>query len=430
MSLSNLDRWLAGRMGREAVPTRPELNAWLLERLKELVDHARRGSPYYARHLAGVDTANLTSLDDFSHLPMIEPELLRTNPDSLLSVSRDEIERVVTLSSSGTTGTPKRIFHTTADLEATRDFFSWGMANMVEPGGTVLVLLPGARPGGVGRLLGDALERQGSRAVTHGELTDAGAAVDQCLSENVSCVVGSPAHVNLLAHAWSVRGLPGNVIRSALLCWDIIPDAVCAGVADLLGCRVYRHWGMIETGLGGAVECVPGSGMHLRETDVFVEIVDPHTGRLLPDGVFGDMVVTTPLKRGMPIIRYHTGDVGRILPGRCDCGSPLRRLDPLVRRRRDGVPLSSGILTLRELNEALYAVPGVADFVARLKGYTLHLTVCGDGRADAILEALKRLPAVAGGLADGSLNVDIENKHGAGPAVPGLGKRRIEIGVA
>jgi phenylacetate-coenzyme A ligase PaaK-like adenylate-forming protein len=428
MGRTNLDCWLAGRMGRDTVPSVPELHDWQLERLKELVDHARRGSPFYARHFSGVRGADLGSLEDFSRLPVITPEQLRTNPDALLSVSRDAIERVVTLSSSGTTGEPKRIFHTADDLAATVDFFGWGMANMVEPGGTALVLLPGARPGGVGQLLDEALSRHGARAVAFGELTDAGAAVDRCLAEGASCVVGSPAHVNLLAHAWAARGLPKGAIRSALLCWDVIPDAVCASVTERLGCRVFRHWGMIETGLGGAVECQPGSGMHLRETDVYVEIVDPSTGALLPDGEFGDMVVTTPLKLGMPLIRYSTGDVGRILAGECGCGSPLRRLDPLVRRRRDGVPLPSGPLALRDLNEILYAVPGVADFAARLAGNTLHLIVCGDAEGGTVLAALETLPVVAAGLADGSLGVDIENRHDAAPAVAGLKKRRIAIG--
>jgi phenylacetate-coenzyme A ligase PaaK-like adenylate-forming protein len=428
MGRTNLDCWLAGRMDRDTVPSASELRGWLLERLKELVDHARQGSPFYNRHLSGVRGADLYSLEDFSRLPMITPDHLRDNPDALLSVSRDAIERVVTLSSSGTTGEPKRIFHTADDLAATVDFFGWGMANMVEPGGTALVLLPGTRPGGVGQLLDEALSHHGSRAVAFGELTDAGEAVDRCLAENATCVVGSPAHINLLAHAWEARGLPKGAIRSALLCWDVIPDAVRASVAGRLGCRVFRHWGMIETGLGGAVECRPGSGMHLRETDVYVEIVAPHTGALLPDGEFGDMVVTTPLKLGMPLIRYRTGDVGRILAGECGCGSPLRRLDPLVRRRRDGVPLPSGPLTLRELNEILYGVSGLADFAARLEGDTLHLTVCGDVPKETVLAALKNLPVVAGGLANGSLEVDIENRRGAEPAVAGLEKRRIAIG--
>jgi len=428
MARPPLDCWLAGRMNRDTVPSGPELRAWLVERLKELVDHARHGSPFYCRHLAGVRGADLDSLEDFAQLPMITADHLRAKPDALLSVSRDDIERVVTLSSSGTTGEPKRIFHTADDLKATVDFFGWGMSNMVAPGGTALVLLPGARPGGVGQLLDEALSRHGSSAVALGELTDAGAAVDRCLAEGASCVVGAPAHVNLLAHTWEKRGLPKGVIRSVLLCWDVIPDAVRASVTERLGCKVFRHWGMIETGLGGAVECAPGSGMHLRETDVYVEIADPVTGALLPDGEFGDMVVTTPLKLGMPLIRYRTGDVGRILAGECACGSPLRRLDPLVRRRRDSVPLSSGPLALRELNEILYAVPGLADFAARLADDTLHLTVCGDVPAEAVLTALKSLPVVAGGLQTGSLKVKIENRRDAAPAVSGLEKRRIVIG--
>jgi len=429
--IPKLDRCLARRMGRDERVSVPDadLRAWQLDRLARIVAHAKSGSPFYARHLADVDPASIRSFADFARLPFLYPDDLRRGPEQLLCVSQDEIARVVTLTSSGTTGEPKRIFHTAADLEATTEFFALGMSNMVAPGDTVLVLMPDDRPGGVARLLGQALERGGARAVAH-PLDDADRALDHCLAEGAKCVIGSPAHLNLLALAFVARAVPAGTLRSVLLCWDAIPDAVVRNCERAFGCAVFRHWGMIETCLGGGVECSPGSGLHLREADIFLEIVDPSTGAPLPDGETGELVLTTPLRLGMPFIRYRTGDLGRILPGVCPaCGSPLRRLDPRVRRAGEGA--AGGAPCLDELNEALYAVDGLGDFAAGLEGGRLAVRYCGlgHGLGEGVRAALENTSAVGQALRSGDMALDLVFGGGLVPAVPGLGKRKIRSGV-
>lgn len=437
MAPAPLDHWLCRRMGLpqavsrpplSAVPGRDELRRWQLARLRELVAHAQARSPFYAAHLRGVDASRLGSLEAFSSLPAITPEQVRQAPEQLLCVSQGDIARAVTLASSGTTGPPKRIFHTEADLDATREYFRWGMSAMVHAGETALVLMPGERPDGVGRLLMDALGDMGARAAAHGVMTSAEDALARCRAEKARCVVGAPAHVHLLARLWQRKQLPLGKIRSVLLCWDTIPDAIVRSVAQAFGCRVFRHWGMIETGLGGAVECEPGSGMHLRETDVYLEIIDPDTEAPLPDGEFGEMVLTTPLRLGMPLIRYRTGDRGRILPGTCRCGSPLRRLDAAVRRLEEGVHARNGRITLHELNDSLYALPDLDDFAAEFDGAVLRIRALGfDLRQEDVQAALRSIPSVKRGCAAGTLALTIDIENGGVPAVPGLGKRRIQI---
>jgi phenylacetate-coenzyme A ligase PaaK-like adenylate-forming protein len=411
-----------------AAPSSEQVRRWQLARLREVVAHARHASPFYAAHLAGVDAPAIRTATDFSRLPLLTAEAVRNAPEQLLCVSRDEIARVVTLHSSGTTGPPKRIFHTPDDMEATVDYFRWGMAAMIGHGQTALVLMPGQRPGGVGQLLVQALARAGARAVPHGELTRAGDALDQMIGEKADCLVGPAAHVNMVAREWEARGLPRGRIRSVLLCWDTAPDAVVRNVGRIFGCQVFRHWGMIETGLGGAVECAPGSGMHLRETDVYLEIVDPATAAPLPDGEFGEMVVTTPLRRGMPLIRYRTGDMGRILPSACPCGSPLRLLDPFIRRMGDGARVGTGTLTLAELGEALYALPGLRDFAAWHGPRTLKIRACGDAKTleQSVRSALRSIPVIEQAVAADRLDIVIETTSDDAPAVPGLGKRRLQ----
>lgn len=428
MAQTALDQWLVRRMGwaGESLPTPEEVRAWQLARLREMVAHAQANSPFYRQQFEGVDASSIRSESDFSGLPMMTPDDVREGPERLLCVSQDDIARVVTLQSSGTTGQPKRIFHTQDDLEATADFFDWGMRSMIEPGQTALVLMPGERPGGVGRLLADAVGRFGACAVSHGVMEDAGAALEHVMAENAECIVGPSAHINLLACEWERRDLPQGQIKSVLLCWDAIPDSVVRNVERILGCRVYRHWGMIETGLGGAVECAPGSGMHVREPDVFLEIVDPRTGRTVPGGEFGEMVVSTPLRRGMPLIRYRTGDLGCIILGQCECGSPLRRLDPHVRRAAEGVQTDSGALRLTELNEVLYGVPGVGDFAAEWDGQVLRIRLSArESVREHAERALASMPVIAQGLEKNCMRIELVVKNDVSPAVPGLGKRRI-----
>ncbi|WP_419786655.1 DVU_1553 family AMP-dependent CoA ligase [Pseudodesulfovibrio sp.] len=424
-----LDRCLARRMGRDdkSPVSDKELRSWQRDHLARIVAHAKANSPFYARHLADADPTAIHSFEDFAKLPFLMPEDVGRAPEQLLCVSQDEIARVVTLTSSGTTGEPKRIFHTAEDLEATTDFFSWGMSRMVTPGKTVMVLMPDDRPGGVARLLGEALKRFGVRAVAHGVMHDAEQALYHCLEEDVCCIIGSPAHVNLLAMAAASRSFSGWSPRAVLLCWDSIPDAVVHNCERALGCEVFRHWGMIETCLGGGVECSPGSGLHLREADIYLEVVHPVTGALLPDGEVGELVLTTPLRMGMPFIRYRTGDLGRLIPGECWCGSPLRRLDPHVRRAcvdADGV-------ILEELNEALYAVDGLGDFAAALDNGKLSVRYCGLGSRleEKVRSALETVPSVRHSLTSGNMALDLIFGGELVPAVPGLGKRYIRNGV-
>ncbi|WP_147820872.1 DVU_1553 family AMP-dependent CoA ligase [Salidesulfovibrio onnuriiensis] len=423
MGLPPLDRWLMRRMGlreKSGAPSPKQVRAWQLEKLRETVAHAKAHSPFYARLYSEVSPGDIRTMEDFARLPAITPKDLRDAPEQLLCVSQDDIARVVTLQSSGTTGKPKRVFHTGDDLEATVDYFDWGMRSMVEPGQTALVLMPGDRPGGVGRLLMEALGRNRAQAVAYGVLEDASQAVDTLLETNARCIVGPAAHVNMLARHWEKRGLPEDRIRSVLLCWDAIPNAVVRNAKQAFGCRVFRHWGMIETGLGGAVECAPGSGLHLRETDVHVEIVDPKTGEVLPDGRFGEIVVSTALRRGMPLLRYRTGDRGRILPGACACGSPLRRLDPHIKRLEQHSPV-----TLLELGEALYSLPEVHDFHATLKGAALTVRICGQGSRleEKARAAINNILAVRHATDTNSLRIEITAEESHAPAISGLGKR-------
>ena len=111
-----------------------------------------------------------------------------------------------------------------------------------------------------------------------------------------------------------------------LLSADNVPDAISNELRRIWGCEVFTHYGMTEMGFGGGVECEARNGYHLREADLYIEIVDPETGRSVSQGDPGEVVFTTLTRRGMPLIRYRTGDVSRFVPGPCPCGTVLKTL--------------------------------------------------------------------------------------------------------
>jgi len=423
MPLPWLDLWLNRAMDREgadAPPTAAEFTRWQLARLRETLAWAKAHSPFYASRLAGIDPAVLRAPADLTRLPRTGADDLRLTPDAFLCVSRDEVAQPVTLSSSGSSGPPKRLFFGADDLERTCEFFNYGMRNLAAPGQNVLVLLPGAREGGVGRLLADALARFGARGVLPEPGAGPGEALELALAEDARVVVGAPTHVQALAALWAARGLPSGRIHTVLLCWDMVPRTLKDNVRRLLGCRVLTHWGMTETGLGGAVDCAEDSGMHVRGADLFIEITDPATGHAVPPGRPGEIVVSTLSRRAMPLIRYRTGDMARLLPGTCACGSPLPRLDRLAGRLGQGLTLYSGeVLDLGELDEALFAVPGLADFRAELvpgRPLTLRLAVVhhgGSGTLEAVRQAALGVEAVRRACADGALGLTVVAVPGA-----------------
>ena len=130
---------------------------------------------------------------------------------------------------------------------------------------------------------------------------------------------------------------------------------------------MFQHYGMTETGLGGGVECEAFAGYHLREADLYYEVVDPNDGRPVPDGEMGEVVFTTLTREGMPLIRYCTGDFASFIPSPCSCQSILRRMSPVRGRMGGGVSLggSSGI-SMPDLDEAVFAVSGVMNYQAEI----------------------------------------------------------------
>jgi len=410
------------------------LRAYQLERLKETVDYARRKSLFYGIHLARFASGPIGDLGDVESLPLTTADDIRIDPWRFIAVSQDEIARIVTLRTSGTTGDSKRLFFTVDDLEQTIDFFCHGMSTLVEPGQRVLIFLPGDKPDGVGDLLARGLGRMNAEGIIHGPVRDVRAAVDDIVRHRIDCLVGIPTQVLGIARSKAASAIGKGTIKSVLLSTDYVPAAIAHELGRTWGCPVYRHYGMTEMGLGGGVECEAHEGYHLREADLYFEVIDPRTGEPLPDGETGEVVFTTLARKGMPLIRYLTGDMARFIPGPCPCGSELRRLGT-VRGRRDGrVDLGQGtVLTLPDMDEALFPLPGLLNYEPTLSTRgaktCLEIAAFGEGadrpEAEVILKALEKVPAIRNAIAGGYLELSAVRFVGENWFTTGTAKRGI-----
>lgn len=387
MHKTTLEQWLSEKLGISEPPDTAHLRDYQLRKLRETVSLVKEKNRFYSEQLRAVRPEDLTTLSELALLPFTTPAQLQEAPTDFLCVSPREISRIVTLSTSGTTGSPKRLFFTEADQELTADFFHRGMMTLTAPGDRVMIFMPGSTPGSVGELLSKGLRRFGAEPVVYGPIRDYADAFKALVEQRITALVGIPSQILALSRTPGVD--QGKLrLKSVLLSADYVPHSVSRWLEQLWGTQVYGHYGMTETGLGGGVACEAREGYHLREADLLFEVINPQTGASVPDGVYGEVVFTTLTRQGMPLIRYRTGDSARFLTEPCPCGTVLRRLDHVRGRMAAEAQLRGGaVLALWELDEIIYADKTILSYEAALvdspAGDCLRLTVyTADGRVD------------------------------------------------
>jgi phenylacetate-coenzyme A ligase PaaK-like adenylate-forming protein len=237
------------------------------------------------------------------------------------------------------------------------------MSTMVHEGDRVLILLPDKTPDSVGDLLYRGLERIGVKPFKHGPVHDLNETLHCICGNRINCLVGVPTQVLALVRFQQARKQEYPVrLKSILLSTDYVPEAISSIIESAWNCAVFNHYGMTEMGLGGGVFCEGDHGYHLREADMYFEIIDPRTSQTVPDGETGEVVFTTLTRHGMPLIRYRTGDRSRFLPEPCPCGSELRSLEKISSRMQQEFQISGQPYHISDLDEILFAIPGLINY--------------------------------------------------------------------
>jgi phenylacetate-coenzyme A ligase PaaK-like adenylate-forming protein len=198
----------------------------------------------------------------------------------------------------------------------------------------MLVLMPCRSPYSVGDLLSRGLARLSVRAVAHGPMQSPQAAVEAIVQNRIDCLVGVPSEMAALSQYPGREQIPAGQIKSIWLGTQDARRRVAGEIGRAWGCRVFEHYGAAPMCPGGGVQCGVRDGFHLREADLFVEIVDPDTARPTADGTSGEVVVTTLTREAMPLVRYRTGHRADVMAALCQCGTVLRRLENIHQKRK------------------------------------------------------------------------------------------------
>ena len=372
MKTTPLQRWIIERTALKS-SSQETLQAYQLGEIQKTLMYAKEKSRFYQRTLSDIDLHSIRTLKDFESIPFTTPEDIKQSVHDFVCVPSSDIERIVTLNTSGTTGDEKRLFFTHEDLEATIDFFQYGMNCLVDENDKVMVLLPGVAQASIGDLLKKALSRSNIECVVHGLLNDVEKSV-QCIEKHkITCIVGIPMQILYLSKL--KPELFYTQIKKVLLSTDYVPDALVEALSKDGACKVYNHYGMTEMGYGGGVECECLHGYHVRENHLYFEIINPITGECVSDGEYGEVVFTTFNRQAMPLIRYRTGDIARFLTKPCACGTFLRTMEKVRGRIENKVCIHGYEMHLRDFDEILLRFAPIVDYTLNVcENDVVHIT--------------------------------------------------------
>lgn len=322
--------------------TRSEIEALQTERLKKTVRQCMN-SEFYRRRFAEshIDPDDIRSLSDLSRIPFTTKQDLRDSYP--FGMSAVPLSRVVRLhSSSGTTGTPTVILHTQRDLD------EW--ANAVAR----CLYMVGLRPddifqnsSGYGMFTGGLGFQYGAERL--GMLTVPAAAgntkrqIKFITDFGTTALHAIPSYAGRLYEVMEEMGIDprrDTHLRTLIIGAEPHSEEQRRRIEQMLGVKAYNSFGMSEMcGPGVAFECTEQNGLHIWEDYYIVEIVDPMTLEPVPEGEVGELVLTTINREAMPLLRYRTRDLTRILPGECPCGRHHLRLDRMKGRSDDMIIL-------------------------------------------------------------------------------------------
>ena len=370
--------------------TADELKAHQLAGLKWTVRHAYEGSVAYREKLdaAAVDPAAIQSLADLRRLPFTTAEDLRAGyPFPLRAVPFEQIVRIH--ASSGTTGKRKVLSYTQKDLDDWTDFFArcYQMAGVTPLDRVQIAVGYGVWTAGMGFQLG--CEKIGALAVPVGPgnidmqiqfLLDFQSTVF-CSTASMALLMAEEIHKRKLADRIAVTKIIYGSERSS--------RSMRRKISELFGgAELFDITGLTELyGPGTGIECSAHDCIHYWGDYYLLEIVDPESLEPLPAGEWGEMVVTTLAKEGVPLIRYRTRDITRIIPGPCSCGSILPRHSRIKGRSDDTIKFRGVNIYPSSIDTILSTVPGIGS------EYQIHLKRDPAGR-DHLRLAVERAEGV------------------------------------
>lgn len=334
-----------------------KINDIQLEQVNSRIQALVKAGSFYGKKLKAAGITGVNSAEDFEKLPFSEKNDLReAYPLGLMTAPEEEIVRIH--SSSGTTGLPVIIPYTAKDvddwaIQFKRCYEMAGITNMdrihITPG-------YGLWTAGIGFQLG--AEKLGSMVIPMGPgNTDKQLQFMMDMKSTVLCATSS--YALLLAEEIEKRGIKDKIhLKKGIIGSERWGDKMRERIHNELGIELFDIYGLTEIyGPGIGINCPGEKYMHYWDDYIYLEIIDPVTLEPLPDGEWGEIVITTLVKEGAPLIRYRTHDLSRIIPEPCKCGSKFPRIDVIKGRTDDMMKIKGVNVFPAQIEEILKTFP-------------------------------------------------------------------------
>lgn len=354
-----------------------------------------KASNFYGKKLKEAGVESINSPEEFKKLPFSEKADLRdAYPLGLMTVPEEEVVRIH--SSSGTTGKPVIIPYTAKDVDDWAIMFKrcYEIAGITNQDRIQITPGYGLWTAGIG--FQNGAEKLGSMVIPMGPgNTEKQLQMMQDMKSTVLCSTSS--YALLLSEEIEKRGLKDKIhLKKGVIGSERWSDKMRKTISENLNISLYDIYGLTEIyGPGIGISCDENKGMHYFDDYIYIEIIDPKTGETLPDGEWGEIVITTLVKEGAPLVRYRTHDMSRIIPGECPCGCQFPRLDTIMGRTDDMMKIKGVNVFPSQIEEILQGFHEVSSEyqirISHLDGKdTMRIYVETNGTVDFI-ELSKRI---------------------------------------
>ena len=403
---------LRDRIGRDMSNiSREQFQEYQMFRFREQMKYVEENSPFYREHFknAGIRPDDIRTYDDLEKVPFTLPSDLAEEPMYFMAVSQSKIVREFT--TTGTTGTRKRIGYTLNDLVSKIDIVAAALKGIgMTSKDSLHIMFPAVSAWDPSIMMAGACKIAGYGSST---------CSDQNISEqmNVMKENGSTFIIGLPSFIHRVTVLMGSDIdlkqlgiKKIISTSEPLSENMRRSLEKAWGCKVLDVWGMTEFGLACAVECDMQNGLHTDEANLLFEVIDPDTGKHVPNGTIGELVVSSLTAEATPVLRYRTRDLSALIAPPCGCGShfgvkikkPEGRMDMQFK-----VGLGYKIYPLL-FDNAMHSDPSVVDYNVTITKegfkdvltFDIESTVQNDDLKKRLIAAVSEIMEIQDGIKD------------------------------
>ena len=336
-----------------------KLNDTQLSQVDAQIKRLVKTDSYYGKKYRELGITDVKSQEAFEELPFSSKDDLRNAyPLGIQAVPDEEVVRIH--SSSGTTGKPVIIPYTAKDVDDWATMFArcYETAGVTKKDRVHITPGYGLWTAGIGFQAG--AEKLGAMVIPMGT-GNTDKQLQMMIDLESTVLTATSSYALLLAEEIDKRGLKDKIhLKKGVFGSERWSEKKRKYIKEKLGIELYDIYGLTEIyGPGIGISCDAQNGMHYWDDYVYIEIIDPKTGKTLPDGEEGEIVITTLVKEGAPLIRFRTHDISRIIPGECPCGRKHPRLDIIKGRSDDMFKVHGVNMFPSQVEELLALVDGV-----------------------------------------------------------------------